>query len=110
MSERGELPSFGEGARALLTTRSLTCQPYAKRARPASPLEEEYRSALRAAAGALEVLEVLLPKAPAPDWLLGSVELLHQRLGGLRRGLLSGARLDGVAVDSGGSITHQHVL
>ncbi|KAI5946234.1 hypothetical protein MM560_G91n23 [Manis javanica] len=85
-------------------------QPYAKRARPASPLEEEYRSALRAAAGALEVLEVLLPKAPAPDWLLGSVELLQQRLGGLRRGLLSGARLDGVAVDSGGSITHQHVL
>ncbi|XP_057350955.1 uncharacterized protein C1orf112 homolog isoform X2 [Manis pentadactyla] len=85
-------------------------QPYAKRARPASPLEEEYRSALRAAAGALEALEVLLPKAPAPDWLLGSVELLQQRLGGLRRGLLSGARLDGVAADSGGSITHQHVL
>lgn len=56
------------------------------------------------------MLEVLLPKAPAPDWLLGSVELLQQRLGGLRRGLLSGARLDGVAVDSGGSITHQHVL
>uniref|UniRef100_A0A8C0LEG4 FIGNL1 interacting regulator of recombination and mitosis n=1 Tax=Canis lupus dingo TaxID=286419 RepID=A0A8C0LEG4_CANLU len=42
----------------------LICQPYSKRARHEFPLEEEYRSALQAASGALEAIESLLQKSP----------------------------------------------
>lgn len=63
-------------------------QPYAKRARRELPLEEEYRSALQAAAGALEALELLLQKSPAPDWLLMKMEALQGRIDTLKRHVL----------------------
>ncbi|XP_014700642.2 FIGNL1-interacting regulator of recombination and mitosis isoform X2 [Equus asinus] len=63
-------------------------QPYAKRARRELPLEEEYRSALQAAAGALEALELLLQKSPAPDWLLMKMEALQGRIDKLKRHVL----------------------
>ncbi|XP_059002299.1 FIGNL1-interacting regulator of recombination and mitosis isoform X1 [Mustela lutreola] len=66
----------------------LSLQPDAKRARREFPLEEEYRSALQAASGALEAVESLLQKAPAPDWLPQKMEMLQERLDELRRRLL----------------------
>ncbi|XP_032174193.1 uncharacterized protein C1orf112 homolog [Mustela erminea] len=63
-------------------------QPDAKRARREFPLEEEYRSALQAASGALEAVESLLQKAPAPDWLPQKMEMLQERLDELRRRVL----------------------
>ncbi|XP_037362407.1 uncharacterized protein C1orf112 homolog isoform X1 [Talpa occidentalis] len=54
-------------------------QPHAKRARHEFPLEEEYRSALQAATGALEATELLIHKSPAPDWLLMELEALQER-------------------------------
>ncbi|XP_008580291.1 PREDICTED: uncharacterized protein C1orf112 homolog [Galeopterus variegatus] len=63
-------------------------QPDAKRARHEVPLEEEYRSALQAAAGALEATESLLQKAPAPAWLLMEMEVLQERIDKLKRCIL----------------------
>nr|XP_012639379.1 uncharacterized protein C1orf112 homolog [Microcebus murinus] len=63
-------------------------QPYAKRARHESPLEEEYRSALQAVAEALETTESLLQKAPAPAWLLMEMEVLQERIDKLKRCIL----------------------
>lgn len=63
----------------------LVCQPCAKRARHEPPEEEEYRSALQAAAGALEAIESLLQKCPAPHWLPTEMQLLQEKAGELRR-------------------------
>ncbi|XP_073756089.1 FIGNL1-interacting regulator of recombination and mitosis isoform X2 [Callorhinus ursinus] len=63
-------------------------QPYAKRPRQESPLEEEYRSALQAASGALEAVESLLQVSPAPDWLLLKMEMLQERIDELKRHVL----------------------
>ncbi|XP_027978851.1 uncharacterized protein C1orf112 homolog isoform X1 [Eumetopias jubatus] len=63
-------------------------QPYAKRPRQEFPLEEEYRSALQAASGALEAVESLLQKSPAPDWLLLKMEMLQERIDELKRHVL----------------------
>ncbi|XP_017201192.3 FIGNL1-interacting regulator of recombination and mitosis isoform X3 [Oryctolagus cuniculus] len=60
-------------------------QPYAQRAHPELLLEEEYRSALLAAAGAVEATESLLQKAPAPPWLLMEMEALQERIEKLKR-------------------------
>ncbi|XP_030743635.2 uncharacterized protein C1orf112 homolog isoform X2 [Echinops telfairi] len=65
-------------------------EPCAKRARRAFPLEEEYRTALQKATGALEVIEALLQKCPAPDWLPVEMEALQERLTELTRCLLTG--------------------
>ncbi|XP_058396079.1 FIGNL1-interacting regulator of recombination and mitosis isoform X1 [Diceros bicornis minor] len=65
-------------------------QPYAKRARHELPLEEEYRSAVQAATGALETVELLLQKSPAPDWLLMKMETLQERIDKLKRRVLEG--------------------
>ncbi|XP_035953860.1 FIGNL1-interacting regulator of recombination and mitosis isoform X4 [Halichoerus grypus] len=63
-------------------------QPYAKRPRREFPLEEEYRSALQAASGALEAIESLLQKSPAPEWLLLKMEMLQERIDELKRHVL----------------------
>ncbi|XP_060053909.1 FIGNL1-interacting regulator of recombination and mitosis isoform X2 [Erinaceus europaeus] len=63
-------------------------QPFAKRARLECSLEEEYRATCQAAAEALEDLELLLHKSPAPDWLLPRLEGLQGRMEGLRCRLL----------------------
>ncbi|XP_047376413.1 uncharacterized protein C1orf112 homolog isoform X2 [Sciurus carolinensis] len=60
-------------------------EPYAKRARHEVPLEEEYRSALQEAAGALQATESLLRKAPAPAWLLMEMETLQERIEKIKR-------------------------
>lgn len=60
-------------------------QPCAKRARLEPPAEEEYRSALQAATGALEAIEVLLRKSAAPDWLPSKMQLLQTKIDELRR-------------------------
>ncbi|XP_016077004.1 PREDICTED: uncharacterized protein C1orf112 homolog isoform X2 [Miniopterus natalensis] len=60
-------------------------QPYAKRARHEPPLEEEYRSALLAATGALEAIELLLRKSRAPDWLPEKMQLLQEKIDELKR-------------------------
>ncbi|XP_041614192.1 uncharacterized protein C1orf112 homolog isoform X3 [Vulpes lagopus] len=60
-------------------------QPYSKRARHEFPLEEEYRSALQAASGALEAIESLLQKSPAPEWFLMKMETLQERIDELKR-------------------------
>ncbi|XP_059530072.1 FIGNL1-interacting regulator of recombination and mitosis isoform X2 [Myotis daubentonii] len=60
-------------------------QPCAKRARHEPPVEEEYRSALQAAAGALEAIESLLQTSPAPDWLPTEMQLLQEKMDELRR-------------------------
>lgn len=59
-------------------------QPYVKRARHECSLEEEYRSALQAATGALEAIELLLQKSPPPDWLLVKMETLQERIDKLK--------------------------
>ncbi|KAM8816447.1 FIGNL1-interacting regulator of recombination and mitosis [Rhynchonycteris naso] len=64
-------------------------QPHAKRACPEPPPEEEYRAAVRAAAGALGALALLLLKRPAPAWLPRDVELLQQKVEELRRHVLA---------------------
>lgn len=79
---------FRMGITALLTTFFSFFQPYAKRARHEFPLEEEYRSALQAVAGALETTESLLQKAPAPAWLLMEMEVLQERIDKLKRCIL----------------------
>lgn len=66
----------------------LICQPYSKRARHEFPLEEEYRSALQAASGALEAIESLLQKSPAPEWFLMKMETLQERIDELKRRVL----------------------
>ncbi|CAD7674587.1 unnamed protein product [Nyctereutes procyonoides] len=63
-------------------------QPYSKRARHEFPLEEEYRSALQAASGALEAIESLLQKSPAPEWFLMKMETLQERIDELKRRVL----------------------
>lgn len=63
-------------------------QPYAKRARLGSPLGEEYGAALQAAVGALDALESLLCRAPAPHGLLSELEMLHGRIDELKRRVL----------------------
>ncbi|XP_004688173.1 PREDICTED: uncharacterized protein C1orf112 homolog [Condylura cristata] len=65
-------------------------QPHAKKARHTFPLEEEYRSALQAATGALAAIEVLVLKSPAPDWLLLEMEALQERMEKLKRVVLQG--------------------
>ncbi|KAM9686907.1 FIGNL1-interacting regulator of recombination and mitosis isoform 2-T2 [Trichechus inunguis] len=60
-------------------------QPCAKRARHEPPLEEEYRAAVQTAAGALEAIELLLQKSPAPDWLLLKMEVLQGKIQKLKR-------------------------
>ncbi|XP_023594212.1 FIGNL1-interacting regulator of recombination and mitosis isoform X2 [Trichechus manatus latirostris] len=60
-------------------------QPCAKRARHEPPLEEEYRAAVQTAAGALEAIELLLQKSPAPDWLLMKMEVLQGKIQKLKR-------------------------
>ncbi|XP_075420755.1 FIGNL1-interacting regulator of recombination and mitosis isoform X1 [Tenrec ecaudatus] len=64
-------------------------EPCAKRARREFPLEEEYRTALQKATGALETIELLLQKCPAPDWLPVEIEALQERLAELKRCLLT---------------------
>ncbi|XP_007935968.1 uncharacterized protein C1orf112 homolog [Orycteropus afer afer] len=70
--------------------RQSSLQPCAKRARHEFPLEEEYRSALRTATGALEAIESLLQKSPAPDWLLMKIEELQERTEKLKHCSLTG--------------------
>ncbi|XP_054443769.1 FIGNL1-interacting regulator of recombination and mitosis [Pteronotus mesoamericanus] len=65
-------------------------QPCAKRARCEPHLEDEYRSALQAVAGALQALGSLLCRASAPDWLPREMQLLQEKMGELRRHGLSG--------------------
>ncbi|XP_028386836.1 uncharacterized protein C1orf112 homolog [Phyllostomus discolor] len=65
--------------------RSPSPQPPAKRARGEPRLEEEYRSALRAAMGALEAIGSLLRRCPAPDWLPREMQLLQEKMGELQR-------------------------
>ncbi|XP_014411476.2 uncharacterized protein C1orf112 homolog isoform X2 [Camelus ferus] len=60
-------------------------QPYAKRARHELPVEEEYRAAVQAAAGALGAIESLLQQSVPPDWLLTEMEALHERIDELKR-------------------------
>nr|XP_004658950.2 uncharacterized protein C1orf112 homolog isoform X1 [Jaculus jaculus] len=60
-------------------------EPCTKRARYDFPLEEEYRSAVQSAAGALETTELLLKKAPAPGWLRMEIEALQERIERLKR-------------------------
>ncbi|XP_004464211.1 FIGNL1-interacting regulator of recombination and mitosis isoform X2 [Dasypus novemcinctus] len=60
-------------------------QPCTKRACHEFPLEEEYKSALHTAKGALEAVELLLQKSPAPDWLLMEMEALQERTDRLKR-------------------------
>ncbi|KAL1769813.1 hypothetical protein HispidOSU_014750 [Sigmodon hispidus] len=57
-----------------------TLQPCTKRARQEYPFEEDYRSALQAAAGALETTELLLQQFPAPDWLVMELEALQEKI------------------------------
>ena len=73
---------------------TLTCQPRAKRARSEPCLEEEYRSALRAATGALEAIGSLLRRSPAPDWLPQEMQLLQEKMRELRLHGLSGDQTD----------------
>ncbi|XP_040307532.1 FIGNL1-interacting regulator of recombination and mitosis isoform X1 [Herpailurus yagouaroundi] len=65
-------------------------QPCAKRARRELPAEEECGSALQAASVALEAVELLLQKSPAPDWLVVKLEMLQERMDRLKRLVLSG--------------------
>lgn len=60
-------------------------QPCAKRARLEPPAEEECRSALQAAAGALEALGLLLRKSAAPHWLPTEMQLLQEKIDELKR-------------------------
>ncbi|XP_064139024.1 FIGNL1-interacting regulator of recombination and mitosis isoform X9 [Loxodonta africana] len=80
--------SLQSGYYGITCPTSLISQPCAKRARQEPPLEEEYRSAVETAAGALEAVESLLQKSPAPDWLLMKMEALQGRIEKLRRCLL----------------------
>ncbi|XP_053770502.1 FIGNL1-interacting regulator of recombination and mitosis isoform X3 [Desmodus rotundus] len=77
-------------------------QPRAKRARSEPCLEEEYRSALRAATGALEAIGSLLRRSPAPDWLPQEMQLLQEKMRELRLHGLS-ARLGVFRSDSAGT-------
>lgn len=63
-------------------------QPNAKRARPDRPLGEEFGAALQAAGAALDAIESLLHRAPAPDGLLSDLEVLQGRLEELKRRVL----------------------
>ncbi|KAM4861564.1 FIGNL1-interacting regulator of recombination and mitosis isoform 2-T2 [Thomomys bottae] len=74
----------------LAEVKQSSLQPCAKRARHDFTLEEEYRSALQAATGALEATESLLQKTPAPAWLLIEVEALQERIKRLKHQLLQG--------------------
>ncbi|KAG8515798.1 LOW QUALITY PROTEIN: hypothetical protein J0S82_010880, partial [Galemys pyrenaicus] len=65
-------------------------QPQAKRARHEVPLEEEYSSTLQAATGALEAIELLVRKSPAPNWLLMEMEALQERIEKLKHLVLQG--------------------
>ncbi|KAM5294182.1 FIGNL1-interacting regulator of recombination and mitosis [Glossophaga mutica] len=60
--------------------RPSSAQPHAKRARGEPCLEEEYRSALQAATGALEAIGSLLRKSPAPGWLPREMQLLQEKM------------------------------
>ncbi|XP_039091719.1 uncharacterized protein C1orf112 homolog isoform X2 [Hyaena hyaena] len=65
-------------------------QPCAKRARCELPAADACESALQAASGALEAVELLLQTSPAPDWLPVRLEMLQKRMDSLRRRVLSG--------------------
>ncbi|XP_051854942.1 uncharacterized protein C1orf112 homolog isoform X6 [Antechinus flavipes] len=65
--------------------RSLsTLQPSAKRIRQEFSLEEEYRSALQTAEGALEAVQLLLQRSPAPGWLTMKLEELQTKIDTLK--------------------------
>ncbi|XP_056671486.1 uncharacterized protein C1orf112 homolog isoform X1 [Monodelphis domestica] len=57
-----------------------TLQPCAKRIRQEFPLEEEYRSTLQTADGALEAIQLLLQRSPAPGWLTVKLEELQTKI------------------------------
>lgn len=59
----------------------LLCQPPAKRACTAGPLE----AALQVAEGALDTLEELLAMGPAPGWLPAQLRVLLRRIEVLNR-------------------------
>ncbi|XP_072504783.1 FIGNL1-interacting regulator of recombination and mitosis isoform X2 [Notamacropus eugenii] len=61
-----------------------TLQPCAKRIRQEFPLEEEYKSALQTAEGALEAVQLLLQRSPAPSWLTAKLEELQTKINTLR--------------------------
>ncbi|XP_068950847.1 FIGNL1-interacting regulator of recombination and mitosis isoform X2 [Petaurus breviceps papuanus] len=61
-----------------------TLQPCAKKIRQEFPLEEEYRSTLQTAEGALEAVQLLLQRSPAPDWLTVKLEELQTKINALR--------------------------
>ncbi|XP_043858610.1 uncharacterized protein C1orf112 homolog [Dromiciops gliroides] len=63
-----------------LSTLQMDSQPCAKRIRREFPLEEEYRSALQTAAGALEAVQLLLQRSPAPSWLTEQLEELQTKI------------------------------
>ncbi|XP_006872720.1 PREDICTED: uncharacterized protein C1orf112 homolog [Chrysochloris asiatica] len=82
---------FGESfVKVTEAARASSLQPCAKRARHEFPLEEEYRSALHTATGALEAIELLLQKSPAPDWLLKKIEVLQGKIDKLKHCSLKG--------------------
>uniref|UniRef100_A0A4X2K960 FIGNL1 interacting regulator of recombination and mitosis n=1 Tax=Vombatus ursinus TaxID=29139 RepID=A0A4X2K960_VOMUR len=61
-----------------------TLQPRAKRIRQEFPLEEEYRSTLQIAEGALEAVQLLLQRSPAPGWLTVKLEELQMKINTLK--------------------------
>ncbi|XP_077013037.1 FIGNL1-interacting regulator of recombination and mitosis isoform X2 [Tamandua tetradactyla] len=65
-------------------------QPCTKRARQEFPLEEEYKSALQTAKGALDAIKLLLQKSTAPDWFLMEMEALQERIDKLKHHILQG--------------------
>ncbi|XP_037681306.1 uncharacterized protein C1orf112 homolog isoform X2 [Choloepus didactylus] len=70
--------------------RGSSLQPCVKRARHEFPLKEEYKSALQTAKGALETIESLLQKSPAPDWLLMEIDAFQERIDKLKHHILQG--------------------
>ncbi|XP_020830329.1 FIGNL1-interacting regulator of recombination and mitosis isoform X2 [Phascolarctos cinereus] len=61
-----------------------TLQPCAKRIRQEFPLEDEFRSTLQTAEGALEAVQLLLQRSPAPDWLTVKLEELQTKINTLK--------------------------
>ncbi|KAM7053509.1 FIGNL1-interacting regulator of recombination and mitosis isoform 7-T8 [Molossus nigricans] len=77
---------WGSSARVLSEEAQWpSSEPSSKRARHERPLEEEYRSAVRAARAALEAVGALLRTGPAPDWLPVEVLRLQEQVDELKR-------------------------
>nr|KAF6412800.1 hypothetical protein HJG59_001770 [Molossus molossus] len=77
---------WGSSARVLSEEAQWpSSEPSSKRARHERPLEEEYRSAVRAARAALEAVGALLQTGPAPDWLPVEVLRLQEQVDELKR-------------------------